>query len=177
MPQTSIKFFVAALTLTLFASCTNNPEGKIKATLDKEIGKDKIAAETKINVDKLMGKKDSKFKESLFEYFNTNTTVTYSNIKVNENKASVKLTIAKPNDEDMGGLILFAAMVDQKKLLNMTMNDLLVELSKNGRKTASIDDIRKDKYELTVELENKGEWVIANTKQLKQALSKKNKVK
>jgi hypothetical protein len=177
MFKTSVKFLITGLALTLITSCTNSPEGKVKAALDKELGKDKITSEIKTGVNKFMGAKETKFKESLFEYINTNTTITYSDIKINENKATTQITVVRPNEEDMAGILLMVSMMDQKKLAAMTFNEFFAELAKASRKTASVDDIRKDKFQFTIDLENTGEWAISNNKQFQQGLSKKNKVK
>lgn len=177
MKATSIKILATSLALTLLASCTGGPEGQIKAALDKEMGPAKIEAKAKTDIDKLFGPKDSKFKSSVYEYVTSKTIVSYSDIKVTENKATVKVLVSKPKDDDVGGLILLAGFVDQKKLADMTMNDLMVEATKGSRKTASIDDIRQEKYEFTLDLEKKEDWVLADPKQLKQAFNKKNLIK
>lgn len=170
-----LKTMVLSTTLVLLASCSG-PESKVKAALEKKMGREAIQVELKAGVDKLLGPKESKFKSSLYDFVNSKTSITFSDIKVQDKTATAKVAVTRPNEEDLGGLILLAAFVDQKKLLDMSMNEFMTELTKGSRKTASINDIRSDKYEFLVTLENNGDWSV-DEKQLKNVFNKKNKVK
>jgi hypothetical protein len=159
-------------------SCTSNkPEDRVALALEKSFGKEELKKEMEIGLTKLLGKEETKFKRSLYDYFIKTIKLNYSDIKVEGTKATAKISVVRPNEEDFAGLFLMVSVVDRKKLNDMTLEQFLAELSKGQRKIASVNDFRTDTFESNIELNQVGEEWKVDQKTIKNFFSKKNRVK
>lgn len=174
--------FVLALVLSLgLVACTSSkPEDKVADVLEKTFSKEEIQKKIEPDLTKLLGAEDTKFKKSVLEFFVENTKISWSDIKVEGNKATAKISGTSANGEEFAALFFMAAMVERKKLNEMTLDQFINELaksSKGGRKTASTKDMKIDNYESTMQFELNGEdWKI-DAKSVSHLFDKKNKVK
>lgn len=168
------------LSLTMVACTSSTPEDKVADVLEKAFNKEAIQKKIEPDVTKLLGTEDTKFKKSVLEFFVENTKISWSDIKIQGDKATAKISGTSANGEEFAGLFFMAAMVDQKKLKDMTLDEFINELaksSKGGRKTASTKDMKIDNYETTFEFDKKGEEWVINEKSVTHIFDKKNKVK
>lgn len=171
------KLVLMCVALMLSVACTSNkPEDKVAEAIEKNLGKEEYKNKLTNNMDKLMGKEASVFKTSVIDLFVKKTTVEVSDIKVDGTKATAKLRVSTPNEDEFTGLFFMAAFMDQKKLRAMTVNQFINELAKAQRKTASVDDLKIDTFESTVELTDNNGWTI-NKDSIKNFFNKKNKIK
>jgi hypothetical protein len=170
-------FLIALAFCFLATSCTTKPEDKVAQALEKALGKEEIKKQMDIGLTKLLGKKETPFRQSVSHFFVENTKLNYSDIKIEGDKATVKLTVQKPNEEEFAGLFFMAAFIERKKLDTLTLDQFLAELSKGQRKTASTKDFRIDQFEGTVELKKTSDSWTLDEKSAKSFYSKKNKKK
>lgn len=173
----NLVFTTLILALFVFSCTSNKPENKVAQALDQELSTDEIKKQMDIGLTNLLGKEETIFRKSVYNFFMDNLKISYSDIKVNGSKATVKVTAQKPNDEELSGFFFIASMVDSKKLNKMTMDQFLEQLSKDKRKTASVKDFPIDIYESTVDLNKDGEVWKVDPKSVKTLYSNKNKVK
>lgn len=169
-----VKFFKFGLGCLLFfglVACSSNAS-KLQARVDKEVGKAQLIEKTRLELDKVLGKKDSVFKASLISYISDKIKVEYNTI-VDGRKARVDVVAVLPKMEEVGALILLVSFMPKEKVLNMTVEDVFAELSKNSRKPASVNDIKTETYEFSVNFEKNKDWEV-NADQMRRAYTKKN---
>lgn len=171
---------VLVLSFAMVACTSSKPEDKIADVLEKAFSKEAIQKKIEPDLVKLLGKEETTFKKSVLQFFVDNTKISWSDIKVEGDKATAKISATSANGEEFAGLFFMAAMVDQKKLKDMTLDQFINELaksSKGGRKTASTKDMKIDNYETTFAFEKKGEEWSIDEKSVSHIFDKKNKVK
>lgn len=166
MTKIFTRTMLAALCM-MAISCTKSPEKEVITSLNEQFGPKVIAEKVKVDIDKLFGAKETKFKTSVANYIVENTKITFSDVKITENTATVKVFAEQPDDNTLGGMMLLVAFADPKTVENMTMEEFFKEVGKGDkkRKAASVDDIKINKFEGTFNLKKENEkWVMAETK-------------
>lgn len=166
-------FKLSTVVVLFFAlsACTSN-SSKLEGVVDKEVGKAQLIEKTRLELDKYLGKKDSKFKTSVLEYVSDRVKIRYNTI-VDGRKARVDVVAEMPKMDEIGTLLLMASFMPKEKVLNMSMEEVVTEISRNSRKPASVEDFRTETYEFSVNFEKNKSWEV-NSDQLKKAYSKKN---
>ena len=168
------KLISAMLILVLVNACSFN-ESKIKSIVDREIGSGLIVERARLELDKQLGRGDSKLKSSLLEMVSSKIKIEYTEILVQGRRARVHVRAEIPRLEDIGALFSEARNLPKEKIAEMTADDLLREINRSSRRPASQNDLQTELYEFNVDFEKNKEWQ-ANTDQLKKAYSKKNLV-
>jgi len=168
------KILSAILVVVLVNACSFN-ESKIKSIVDREIGSGLIVERARLELDKQLGKTDSKLKSSLLEAVSSKIRIEYTEIIVEGRRARVRVRAEIPRLEDIGALFSEARHMERSKIADMTIEELVKEINKSSRRPASQNDLQTEFYEFFVDFEKNKEWV-ANTDQLKKAYSKKNLV-
>jgi hypothetical protein len=166
-----LKLISISIMLLAFSSCFSSAS-KMQSIVDKEVGKAQLLEKTRLELDKYLGKKDSKFKSSVMDYVSDHIKIDYNTI-VDGRMARVDVVAVMPKMDEIGTLLLLASFLPKEKVLNMTMADVMAEVSKSTRKPASVDDIKTETYEFSVNFEKEKDWQV-NTEQLKKAYTKKN---
>ena len=166
-----IKLF-SILTLFLFINACSHRESKLQSILDRKIGKSKFIEKSRLELDSLLGKKNSKLKSSVLEFVSERVEIIYSDILIDGKKARIKVVANIPKMEEMGSLLLLAGFLPREKMLDMTIQEVLAEVSKKTRRPAG-QDISSEIYEFTIDFEKGKDWV-ANSGQLSRAYSKRN---
>lgn len=147
---------------------------KLQTILDRQIGKTKIIEKTRLELDSILGKKDSRLKSSILDFVSDRVEVNYTDILIDGKKARVRVVANVPKLDELGTLILLASFLPREKMLDMTIQDVLTEISKNLRRPANHTDIVNETYEFNVDFEKGKEYWIANTEQLSRAFNKQN---
>ncbi len=166
MTKLVTRTMLAALCM-MAISCTKSPEKEVITSLNEQFSSKVIAEKVKVDIDKLFGTKPSKFKDSVATYIIENTKINFSDVKITENTATVKVLAEQPDDNTLGGMMLLVAFADPKKIENMTMQEFFAEVGKGDskRKAASVDDIKINKFEGTFNLKKDNDkWVLAEKK-------------
>lgn len=168
-----IKLF-AILNLFLFLGGCSSGESKLQSILDRQIGRSKIVERTRLELDSILGKKDSRLKASVLDFISDRVELKYSEIIIDGKKARVKVVANVPKMEEMSTLILLASFLPRDKMLDMTIQDVFVEVAKNSRRPSSAsENITNETYEFSIDFEKRKDW-IANSGQLNRAFSKRN---
>lgn len=168
-------FYKLLSILSLFfvlGACTSG-ESKLQSILDRQIGRSKLIEKTRIELDSILGKKDSKLKTSILNFVADRVELNYSDIVIDGKKARVKVVARIPKTEEMGTLILMASFLPREKMLEMTVDDVFVEVARRSRRPASREEVTTEVYEFSVNFEKHKDWV-ANAWQLSHAFSKRN---
>ena len=157
--------FAAAVVLAVLATaCTPKPETKVSEAIQSEITGDAATAEFTNSLDKLYGKDNSKFKTSLASFYKDRLKVETSDVKVDDAKAEAAVSVSVPNRKDMAGLVFMTALMDQKMLREMTLDELVQKIGKDAKPPiTSSRDIKDDTIKQTVSLIREGtdQWKIA----------------
>lgn len=171
--------------LTVAVSCTKSPEKEVTAVLEEKIGKTALTAQIKNDSAKLFGKEDFKLKTTFEDYIISKTSVSFSDIKVEDNKATVKVTAQSPSQDGLAGISLLLGFGGLAEYKDKTIQDFYKDAneafnkgSKKKRETAStsIDDMPVDKYEAQYTLSKvEDKWVIDENQ--KPIFNKKHLVK
>ncbi len=167
-------FFKLVLTLILFFSfvaCSSH-ESKLESILDWQIGKTRIIEKTRLELDSMLGEDDSKLKDSILDYVSDHVDVRYSDMLIEGKKARVKVIAVVPKMYELNTLLLLAGFLPRETMLQMTIGDVLLELSKKTRRPAS-EFIKNETYEFIVNFEKNKNW-SANPDQLSNAFGKRN---
>lgn len=168
-----VKLF-AILNIFLFLTGCSSGESKLQAILDRQIGRSKFVERTRLELDSILGKKESRLKSSVLDFVADRVDLQYSEIIIDGKRARVKVVANVPKMEEMSTLILMASFLPRQKMLDMTIQDLFVEVAKNARRpSSSADSITNETYEFSVDFEKRKDWV-ANSEQLNRAFSKRN---
>ena len=168
------KLLGAFLLVLLFNACSFN-ESKIKSIVDREIGSGLIVERARLELEKQLGRGNSKLKSSLLETVAGKIKIEYTEVIVQGRKGRVHVHAEVPRLEDIGALFSEARHFDKAKIVDMTAEELMKEINKSSRRPASQNDLETETYEFYVDFEKGKEWV-ANADQLKKAYSKKNLV-
>lgn len=168
-----VKLF-GILFLVLFVTGCSSGESKLQAILDRQIGRSKFVERTRLELDSILGKKESKLKTSVLNFVADRVELNYTEIIIDGKRARVRVVANVPKMEEMSTLILMASFLPRETMLNMTIQDLFVEVAKNSRRpsTAS-ENITNETYEFSIDFEKRKDWV-ANSEQLSRAFSKRN---
>lgn len=169
-PLVRVTFFFVLLSALLTAGCTS--KYRLESIVDRQVGKDQMVERTRLELDKLLGQKDSVLKRSVLELVSSRVKINYDTI-IDGKRARVNVRATVPKMDEMNTLLLLASFMPKDEMLNMTVQDLLVEISKNSRRPASLEDIRTEVYVFSVDFHKNKEWVV-NTDHLQRAYSKKN---
>ncbi|MBC7466365.1 MAG: hypothetical protein H7256_10265 [Bdellovibrio sp.] len=151
---------LAVIAFTIFTtSCTKTENKNITKALNDEIGeKVRIATYVK-DVDSFLGKNPSKLKETLMDHLIDQTQIKYSDIKIDGNKATVKVEIESPNKEKIGNFIFMGTLMPQEKVLKMSFKELVETIKKENGVPASEAEFKSLKYVTIVNLEKNGTWI------------------
>jgi hypothetical protein len=166
------KIVCAILVVVLVNACSFN-ESKIKSIVDREIGSGLIVERARLELDKQLGRTDSKLKSSILETISSKINIEYAEVIVEGRRARVHVRAEIPRLEDIGALFSEARHLDRAKIVDMTEEELIKEINKTSRRPASQNDLQTDYYEFYIDFEKNKEWV-ANSDQLRKAYSKKN---
>ena len=169
-----IRIFGVGLLVLMFNACSMN-ESKIKSIVDREIGAELVVERARLELDKQLGKKDSKLKSSMLEMVESKIDIEYTEVIVEGRRARVKVSAKIPKMEDIGALFSEARHLPREKIIDMSVQELIKEINKTSRRPASSNDLSVEHYEFFVDFEKNKDW-IANSDQLKRAYSKKNLV-
>lgn len=141
--------------------------------VDREVGRSLIIEKARLELDKQLGRRDSKLKSSLLGMIDDKIHIQYNDFIIEGRRARVKVNAEVPKLEGLGALFAQARNIPKDRMLEMTADELMQELGKKSRGPASEIGIKTEVYEFTVDFEKEKEWV-ANTDQLKKAYNKKN---
>lgn len=165
-----------ALGLILFfivwTGCSLN-ESKLTSLVDREVGRDLIVEKARLELDKQLGRNDSKLKSSLLAMVSDKIHIQYNDFVIEGRRARVRVNAEIPRLQALGAIFAQARNIPKERLLEMTADELLKELGKQSRGPASEVDFKTEVYEFIVDFEKEKQWV-ANPDQLKKAYSKKN---
>jgi len=157
----------------IFCGCTS--KFRLESMVDKEIGKSQLVAKTRLELDKMLGQEDSELKSSVLDLVSDRVKINYDTI-IDGKKARVHVRAVIPKMDELNTLLILASFMPKDKMLKMSVEDLLTEVSKSSRRPASLEDIRSEIYEFSVDFEkNRYQWAI-NNEHLKKAYNKKNLV-
>ncbi|MGZ3690097.1 MAG: hypothetical protein ACXVAX_01250 [Pseudobdellovibrio sp.] len=166
------KIVFAFMFLILINACSYN-ESKIKSIVEREIGSGLIVEKARLELEKQLGRGDSKLKSSILEAVSNKIKIEYDEIIIEGRRARVHVKAEVPRLEDISALFSEARNIPKNKLADMSADELIKEINKNSRRPASENDLQTELYEFYVDFEKNKEWV-ANSDQLKKAYSKKN---
>lgn len=166
-----VKLFAILNVFLFVAGCTSG-ESKLQAILDRQIGRSKFVERTRLELDSILGKKESKLKTSVLNFVADRVELKYTEIIIDGKRARVKVVANVPKMEEMSTLILMASFLPRETMLNMTIQDVFVEVAKNSRRPSS-ENITNETYEFSIDFEKRKDWV-ANSEQLNRAFSKRN---
>lgn len=158
--------------LLFLAGCSLN-ESKLTSLVDREVGRNLIVERARLELDKQLGRNDSKLKSSLLEMVRDKIHIQYNDFIIEGRRARVRVNAEVPNLQGLGAIFAQAREIPKERLLDMTAEELLKELGRKSRGPASEVDLKTEVYEFTVDFEKEKEW-SANSEQLKKAYSKKN---
>lgn len=167
--------FIAACTTTLVMSGCFSSASRLESIVDREVGKAQFVEKTRLELDKVLGKQDSKLKDSLLDMVREKTQVDFVETIVDGRRARVRVKAIIPKTEDISALLLMANFLPKDKMLNMDVTELMGAISSGTRRPASQMDVHTDIYEFNVDFEKDHNWVV-NSEQLQRAYSRKNLV-
>lgn len=166
--------FSIAICFLFLSSCSIMQESKLQSILDKQIGKARIIEKNRLELDNLLGKNNSKLKDSLMNYISDRTVVQYTEIIIDGKKARVRVLAEIPKMEELSAFMLMAGFLPREQMMSMTVDEVLAAVSKKTRRPAG-EVVRCEVYEFTVDFEKNKNW-IANPDQLSNAFGKKNQI-
>lgn len=165
------------LNIFLVITACSSGEYKLQSILDSKIGKSKFVEKTRLELDGILGKKDSKLKASILDLVQDQVKIEYLDTLIDGKKARVKVIAIVPKMDEVNSLIMLASFLPREKMLEMTIQEIVVEVSKHSRRPAAsstaYENIASETYEFTVDFEKQKDWVI-NSEQLSKAFSKRN---
>lgn len=162
------------LFLIIFVAGCSSRESKLQAILDRQIGRSKFVERTRLELDSILGKKESKLKTSVLNFVADRVELKYTDIIIDGKRARVKVLANVPKMEEMSTMILMASFLPRETMLNMTIQDVFVEVAKKSRRPSSAgENITNETYEFSIDFEKRKDWV-ANSEQLNRAYSKRN---
>lgn len=172
-----MRFFRFCLLLATFtsllalSSCTNRY--RLESVVDKEIGRAQLLAKTRLELDKFLGRSDSRLKSSILSHVSRHIKINYDTI-IDGKRARVNVRAVVPKMDELGTLMLLASFMPKDEMLNMNLQSLLTEVAKNSRRPASLESMKIEVYEFSVDFERvRYDWVV-NSDHLKRAYSKKH---
>lgn len=168
------KIILAFLFLLAINACSYN-ESKIKNIVDREIGSGLIIERARLELEKQLGRNDSRLKSSLLETVSKKIKIEYDQIIIEGRRARVHIKAEIPRIGDIGALFSEARDIPRDKLIDFNMDELLKEINKSSRRPASKNDLQTDFYEFYIDFEKAKEWV-PNRDHLSRAYSRKNLV-
>ncbi len=148
-------------------------ESKLTSLVDREVGRNLIVEKARLELDKQLGRNDSKLKSSLLAMVGDKIHIQYNDFIIEGRRARVRVNAEIPRLQGLGALFAQARNIPKERLLEMTAEELIQELGRKSRGPASEVDLKTEVYEFTIDFEKEKEWV-ANSEQLKKAYSKKN---
>lgn len=163
----------ASLMLVVFVTACSSNQSKLESILDRNIGKAKLLAQTRLELDSTLGKQDSKLKNSVIDFLSDRVEIKYKDVLVEGRRARVTVVATVPKMDEVAAILMLASFLPREKMLSMSIQDVLAEVSKSSRRPASDDDIKNETYEFSVDFEKGKDWV-ANSEQLKKAYTKRN---
>ena len=169
-----IKLFAFLNIFLVIAACS--PQYKLQSILDRQIGKSKFLERTRLELDGILGKKDSKLKASILDLVEDQVKIEYLDTLIDGKKARIKVVAVVPKMDEINSLIMLASFLPREKMLEMTIQDIIIEVNKSSRKPASSSGYEGgacETYEFTVDFEKHKDWVL-NSEQLSRAFSKRN---
>ena len=168
------RFRINFVLLLLFfvSSCSLN-ESKLTSLVDREVGRNLIVEKARLELDKQLGKRDSKLKSSFLVMIGDKIHIQYNDFIIEGRRARVRVNAEIPKMDGIGAIFAQARYIDKERLLEMTADELLKEIGKKSRGPASDADMKTEVYEFTIDFEKEKEWT-ANSEQLKKAYNKKN---
>jgi hypothetical protein len=169
----SVQKIFVSLIIALFASSCSFNESKLESILDKQIGKAQLIEKTRLELDAILGKQDSELKNSLLSFLSDRVDIQYSDILIDGRKARVNVIAVVPKIDEVGSILILASFLPREKMLKMSIQEVLAEVSKKSRRPASEEGIKNEIYEFSVDFKKDKEWV-ADSEQLKKAYSKRN---
>jgi hypothetical protein len=161
------------LSFSFMLSACFSPESKLEAVVEKEIGKAQLLHKARLELDKVLGKKDSKLKSSLLKLVDERTKIEFVETVIDGKRARVHVRAVVPRFDELGALILLGSFVPREQLLNMSADEFLQTLSRNSRQPASASDLRSEIYSFSVDFSKEKTWKV-NEDQLSRAYSRRN---
>ncbi len=168
----SIKPLGFILLILFLSGCSLN-ESKLTSLVDREVGRNLIVEKARLELDKQLGRSDSKLKSSLLAMVGDKIHIQYNDFIIEGRRARVRVTAEVPKLQGLGALFAQARNIPKERLIEMTAEELLKELGRQSRGPASDVDFKTEVYEFNIDFEKEKQWV-ANPEQLKKAYSKKN---
>ena len=123
------KFFGILFLLFFVAGCSSG-ESKLQSILDRQIGRSKFVERTRLELDSILGKKDSKLKTSVLNFVADRVELKYTEIIIDGKRARVRVVANVPKMEEMSTFILLASFLPRETMLNMTIQDVLLRSRK-----------------------------------------------
>ena len=169
-----LKFCLALIILVAINACSTN-ESKIKAIVNREVGESQLVERSRLELENILGVEDSKLKNSLLDFINDNTEVVFHEVIVDGKRARVVIRATIPRVEEVSSLMLMSSSLPKEKVMNMELEQVFEEISKNSRQPASQMQISTEVYEFTVDFyKDKDKAWMPNSEQLKKAFNKRN---
>lgn len=168
----------ALLNIFLVISACSSGESKLKSILDNKIGESKFIEKTRLELDGILGKKDSKLKASILDLVEDKVRIEYLDTLIDGKRARVRVVAVVPKMDEVNSLIILASFLPREKMLEMTIQEIVVEVEKHSRRPASstgFEDIASETYEFTVDFEKQKDWMV-DSEQLNRAFSKRNQI-
>jgi hypothetical protein len=174
MSPKKILSFAAAILVVMgaFSACSMN-ESKIKSLVERELGSDLIVEKARLELDKHLGRRDSKLKSNLLDAVSKKINIEFTDILVEGRRARVKVRAQIPKLEDIGALFSEGRNIPKERILEMSLDEFIHEINKQTRRPASDIDLKVEYYEFYIDLEKNKEWVT-NSDQIKKAYSRRN---
>lgn len=167
-----LKFSLAIMLFIAVNACSTN-ESKIKAILNREVGESQLVERSRLELENILGVGDSKLKSSVLDFIDDNTEVTFQEVIIDGKRARVLVKAVVPKVEEVSSLMVMSSSLPKEKILNMSLSQLLQEVSKNSRAPASQVQINTEVYEFSIDFYKDKGWV-PNSEQLKKAFNKRN---
>lgn len=166
-----LKFLIPVGLIFGLIACSTQ-ESKLESILDKRIGRARIIERTRLELDSMLGKANSKLKDSVLDFISARANVKYTDILVDGKKARVKVVAVIPKIDELNTLILMAGFMPRENMLSLTLEELMLEVSKKSRRPSN-ENIRYETYEFSVDFEKNKYWE-PNGDQLSGAYAKRN---
>lgn len=153
------KYLLFLSAFLLVVSCTSKPEEQVGKVIDQTMSPGELRTYLKKDFEKIFGKEETKFSKSVSDFIVSRFKYSYSDIKIDGDKATAKIKITCAKPEDIVGLVMLASLVDPQKLKEQTLQEFVTERASSKKQTANINDIKDVAYESEMEIKKiNNEW-------------------
>ncbi len=172
--MTTFKFTTLILLALFLNSCTSG-ESKLQGMITREIGKKQLIEKARLEMDKVLGKRDSRLKQSALEFIDSRMEISFPDTLIDGRRARVQVKAVLPRVEEVSAALFAINSMPKEKMLELSFEEFLEELSRSGRRPAGVVEIKDDVYEFSIDFDRDRDWSV-NPDQLRRAYSKRNLV-